>query len=253
MKEKMKIKQALRSLTLSATAVVVFAGAAKSELLPVLNPGNSAVNVYNTGFDANGNQVGNFVADGNYSLTAGPNSDAQVVGSAYAILPVVGYPFSPTPYWIDTGTTSSWIGLTTTGGDGQLTAPSGNYYYSTNIDLTNFDPTTLLLAGSLITDDTLVNILVNGSVIGSYTSTVHVPTPFAIDDSSGDFIQGINQLTFEIENAGTPGQTQPDNPVGLNIQFTDAEAAATPEPGTLVLLSAALVGLGLIHKRRRSS
>ncbi len=92
----------------------------------------------------------------------------------------------------------------------------GNYTYQTFFDLTGYDATQLRLVGQWAVDNSGTDILVNGISTGNTSPGFGGFTPFTI--SSG-LQAGLNQLDFQMNNAGTT-----TNPTGMRI---DLELQAT--------------------------
>jgi hypothetical protein len=69
-------------------------------------------------------------------------------------------------------------------------------------------------------------------------------TPFASFVASGAGADFSNVNAFELTISGVPAQD-------LQMGFISAEANATPEPSTMLLLGGGLVGLGVFSRRRR--
>jgi hypothetical protein len=76
----------------------------------------------------------------------------------------------------------------------------------------------------------------------------HALHPFAVNGASGDFICGLNTLTFTTLNTG--------GPAGLLVEFTNATALSAPEvdapsaASTLALVGAALTIM--VERRKRA-
>jgi hypothetical protein len=221
-------------------ATLICAGTARSE----------TVFVASTGFDGSGNQLDNAGVDANYTLTMAPGgSGFSTPGNAYAVV-TPGDGGYPVPPWLANDVNSEWISPDFST-NGFLNAAPGNYEYTTTFNLTGYDPNTFALNGQLATDDTLVAVILNGTNIGTAGAGGAVQsalTAFNVDqsDAAGDFLAGVNTLTFEVNNI-VGGD---NNPTGLRVEVDSV--TASPEPGTLGLLGSALVGIGLMARRRRS-
>jgi hypothetical protein len=202
--------------------------------------------------DGSGNLLANGVTDPNYFLTATSPQDPS--GTVPLTAVASGFPF---PYWAANTATSEWIGANTPGGDGNLTAPVGEYDVATTFNLTNFDPTSFALTGQFLSDNEILGVLINGYNLGSFgqdANTFTDWTSFNIDQTNAatDLNAGLNTITFEVMN-DSYAEGPNDNPMGLQVTIESATANATPEPGTLGLLGTALIGLGLMARRRRST
>jgi hypothetical protein len=73
------------------------------------------------------------------------------------------------------------------------------------------------LVGIWATDDTGVDILLNGTSTGLSSAGFSSFTPFSITNG---FVTGLNTLTFKVDNAGTS-----PNPSGLRVEVTGLATA----------------------------
>ncbi len=189
-----------------------------------------AINVFNSGVDANGNVLPVGAFDPHYTITSTPGGP---FGSAVVQL--------NHPAWLANNAAgtpgSSWISTTATGTDN--IAP-GEYVYETTFDLTNLSGANAQLLIAVAADNS-VNILLNGEETGfTHSGFAAFSAPFLI--TSG-FIEGINTLQFVLTNAGTA-----PNPGGLRVQILGS-TTTIPEPGTLSLLGLAIAGLTVRRRR----
>ena len=156
---------------------------------------------------------------GTYTV-AGPT------GASTSIVPNGAYPIGA---WFENDTTSSWIGA--------VSAPAGNYTYSTVFNLTELLASTATISGNWAVDNNGVSILLNGSANGIFTNAGDANytgfTAFTID-TTANFLPEENTLSFIIENVRN-SEPDPDNPVGLRVAMTGtANTKEIPEPSDLV-------------------
>lgn len=125
----------------------------------------------------------------------------------------------------------------------------GSDVYTTTFDLTGFNPLSAAITGIFTADDTVVitlngHTIFNASPADFWTLTVSLPSV-----PSGDFVAGLNTLSFAVDNSGN-GAT------GLDVKFAvtaDPSRSATPETGLIVPLSFALLAGATVWFRRRES
>jgi hypothetical protein len=164
-------------------------------------PGRQIPGLFNTGVNPQGVPLSDNAVDPHYRLMPGE-------AVAYAATEGGGYPIPP---WLGSSSMSTWISPSPdTLGRGDASG-TYNYSYETTFDLTGFNPATARLAGRWLTDDSGVNILINGIGTGQVNTNSYATwTPFEI--TSG-FVAGINRLTFVVNNGA------PDNaPTGLRAE-----------------------------------
>jgi hypothetical protein len=206
-----------------AVAMLMAAGAAQANV----------VTIYNTGYD--GTQlISGGQPDPNYRL---------VIGGTTAN---VGVETSIPPSWlhVDPATSiSAWIGPNS---DGSIFGDADtNYTYRTTFDLSGFDPTTVVITGQWATDDSGY-IKLNNDVTSITSTGFGAWAQFTLSSSDFQFESGINTLDFVVHN----GPSAPPNPTGLRVEFTTADATATPEPASLLMIGAGLIALGALRRRR---
>jgi hypothetical protein len=186
--------------------------------------------IFNTGVDSSGIPLPDgTIGDSHYALVGVPSGTTTLAVRTSA----GGYPIPP---WLGDDSLSAWIGPN---GDQVLTGPTGNYDYQTTFDLTGLDPTTAVLNGLWASDDHGTDILINGVSTGFFNGGGFGSfDPFTI---TGGFVAGINTLDFLTNNI--------TGPTSLRTEITGS-ASPSPEPSSLWLLGAGLLGLGSIRRRR---
>jgi uncharacterized OB-fold protein len=205
------------------------------------------------------------VFDNNYQLTARADGSVNTGNNSSSTEHALSSGGPTGNYVVDGAGASEWIGPNPLAGNEAV----GTYTYRTTFDLTNFDPTSLVLSLDVAADNS-VQVLINGHDIsalfnfngtGSPTCGTTSAAPhawcfeaFSSDHSitnanAGGYLPGLNTLTFVVTNTDGPGLT----PTGLRVQAqgnANLLAQAAPEPVTVALVGFGLVGLGLIRRKR---
>jgi hypothetical protein len=224
------LKKRSRLFTVSALVFGGFVSASASPILlgsfgtSALNPGvaNSA-----TTYDPADSAVNNG-STSTFDISAGSIWHAPTGNSSYVS-------FNPS-----TGPTSS------------LVVPNGTYVYNTTFTIS---PADVSGVGTLtvLADDT-VSVFLNNSLIlqaagpmgpgNSYAKCSDVGpnciTPLTF--SFTGFIEGLNQLTFDVEQVNAASE-------GLDYSGSISDAAAVPEPFSLTLFGTGLLGLVGLSRR----
>ncbi|MBX3745905.1 MAG: immunoglobulin domain-containing protein [Verrucomicrobiae bacterium] len=188
--------EGLYSLVVSNTAGVVTTEAVR---LTVGLPG-----IYGTGVGEDGGLLEGGVEDPHYRLVSSadegaPGPEAWVLNDGWPIQAGV---------WMLNGPSSKWIGPQA---DQSVGNAEGEYVYETRFHLTGVDVTRVRLMGGWATDNTGLDILVNGQSTGITASGFGSLTPFEI--ASG-LVEGENVLQFRMSNLPvTP------NPTGLRVDL----------------------------------
>ncbi len=163
-------------------------------------------NLFNTGVDATGAPLAAAAVDPHYTLVVNPDS-----ASPDSLVMNDGFPIAPAGPYIANNSVSKWVGPRAD----VSSAASGDYTYRVTVDLTGRDPSDVRLEGNWTSDNTGLNILVNGVSTGiSQGGNFGIWNPFTL--SSG-FVSGVNTIDFRINNAGA-GYT------GLRVEFTKTHA-----------------------------
>ena len=179
---------------------------------------DNVTTIFNTGVDDTGAALPDGTVDSHYTLVVNPDGGASTTFvEDSTVFPIVTGP------WVANNAGSKWIGpRTETSGAAGAEGSGGDYVYRTLVDLTGFDPSSVVVAGDWSTDNAGIDILING-VSTRQANTAQFPTftPFTI--SSG-FLAGLNAIEFRINNAAV-GYT------GLRVDRVRALGTALP-PGT---------------------
>ena len=109
--------------------------------------------------------------------------------------------------WLANTVTSKWVGPTadTIASQGELVdggAGAGVYVYRATVDLTGFDPATVIIMGGWASDNAGLDIYVNGVATGETNiAGFAVLTPFTLSSANATFVAGLNNIDFHVQNA----------------------------------------------------
>jgi hypothetical protein len=154
--------------------------------------------LFNTGVDDSGNALADGVVDAHYTLVVnadGPAPETFVQNSA--AFPIVAGP------WTANTAGAKWIGprFDTSAAAG-LAQGNGIYVYRTTFDLTGIDRSSVVITGGWAVDNNGVSIKVNGIATGLVNGNGFGGlTPFTINSLNASFVDGVNTLEFEVQNA----------------------------------------------------
>jgi hypothetical protein len=211
--------------TLTIAALVLFALAStRAHADPIA--------IFNSGVDAAGNVLAPANNDPHYQVTV--SADAGFIAPGPAIVQLNH------GAWLANdgagGPGSSWISIVSAG---TTAIAQGDYEFQTQFDLAGLDPATATMTAQVAVDNQMTDVRLNGNLLGIFREGFGGLLPsFTIDSG---FVGGINTLDFLVNNAGDG-----TNPGGFRIVINNAEAAAIPEPASLMLL-----GLGSVMTLRR--
>ncbi|MCK1638168.1 PEP-CTERM sorting domain-containing protein [Bradyrhizobium sp. 157] len=217
-----RILGVITSLVLPMGLVVLLATPAQVSAAPITG-------LFNTGVDGSGNALGaDGLADPHYFVTA---SNIGVPINTPAVT-------STHPAYAANDGNSRWISNSSTGSPG-----NGIVDFTLSFDLTGLNAATAQISGSWGADN-LGTILLNGVNTGITNGGFSFLSPFTINSG---FANGINTLTFQIQDFGPPLAFRVDNISGT----ADVLTAAVPEPSTWAMMILGFAGVGFVACRRR--
>jgi len=183
--------------------------------------------LFNTGVDSGGVALvgGDGVTDSHYSVVSS-NIDLQP-GSAVTYVH---------PAYVPNDANSRWISNSSNGGPG-----NGTVEFETTFSLSGLDPTTASITGFWGTDNVGI-IRLNGVSTGNASATFSFLSAFSINSG---FVNGLNTLTFVIQDFGAPLAFRVDDIAGT------AQVAAVPEPSTWAMMLLGFAGVGFAAYRRK--
>lgn len=195
--------------------------------------------LFSTGLAADGSVLAGGMVDPHYVLVSGPEGDPGELALA-----VTNH-----PAWAFNDEASGVISLVEPGTTSLL---DGIYTYRTTFDLAGFVPETAEILMTLIADNEVSDVRLNGVSTGieMVDDPDHVIQFFTYENSrtfllDGGFQSGVNTLEFDLVNLPPPG------PAALRVEMSGT--ALIPEPSTLALAATGLLALlGCAWRRRRS-
>lgn len=150
--------------------------------------------LFNTGFDEDGELLANGRRDPHWIQSdTGDRMRAMI----------------PNDAWLPNNEESQWVGIRRSGNQG---VDPGQYTFSTQIDLTEWNASTASIDVLVAVDDRLDDIQLNGNSTGINASGFdQFNGPFTIDTG---FESGLNTLAFQFINGGDE-----PNPSGLRVEL----------------------------------
>ncbi len=178
--------------------------------------------LYSTGLDNARAPLADGTVDPHYTMIENPDvqsTDAIVEDtSVFPIVDGTWFPVSPTSKWIGPrfNTAASAVGI---------------YIYRTSFDLTDRDPSTVIIEGRWATDNAGNEIRVNGVATANAPNTgFNVWTPFTIRGTEVNLVAGVNTIDFVVENVAAIGYT------GLRVEILHSNVDVPPGKAPEIIL-----------------
>jgi hypothetical protein len=185
----------------------------------------ATITLHNTGVNSSDVLVATGAQASFWSLSAEPSGATEAIGS----LP---FRYHNSAYFADTPS-AAWVSPGSDGNAGAL----GFYTYDLVFNLAN--PATASISGTFGTDnDGSISLNNNAPVATQGFSGFGAPTAFAF--TSG-FVAGSNTIHVKVNNGG--------DPTAFFVQLASVGDGTVPEPGTVALTCAGLLGLLLVRRR----
>ncbi len=170
--------------------------------------------LFNTGVDENNNGIDDY-----FKVNG---------GDAFIVSPLDGG-------WFPNTSASKWISVNVAGNEGGSGGTTATY--TTEFDLTGYDPSTAWIKATAVWDD-LLTISLNGNAVGSGGASWWQSQEFVINNY---FQSGLNILSFVVQNTGNFA-------TGLNVAF-ESSVRPVPLPAAAWMLGAGLVALVGVRRR----
>lgn len=206
----------LSSLKVAATAAAI-------ALAPAVMHAQAFSGLFNTGVDGAGVKLTPGSTDTHYKVVE--NGLAQ----AFAMTPHSSYATSPTAGYIWQTSDGTPLNVTRT--------------FRTTFTLNSgYDPATAMLFGKWSTDNYGLDIVLNGVSTGITSPDFLAFRSFQINSG---FVAGLNTLDFVVQDVGVIS--------GLSVSDLGGTATTTvtPEPSAVALMTAGLVAVGVVARRRK--
>ena len=175
--------------------------------------------VFNTGVNDAGMLLDpSGTVDPHYQLIDSPD---EISPGPDAVTLNPGFPVGP---WLAEGPTSRWIAPRAEQNQGSA---EGDFTYRTTFSLRGFDPETAAIVGRWATDNSGIDILLNGESLGITAGGFDAWADFEI--TSG-FVEGENTLDFILNNAPTT-----NNPTGLRVELAATADLLDASPPAIIV------------------
>jgi VCBS repeat-containing protein len=175
--------------------------------------------LFNTGESDTGGVLALGQVDPHYSVVSQPTG-----GTVSNTTVQLGYS------WLPGDADASWIGSI-------ANEPQGLYTYQTGFTLqAGADPRTVQIAFDLASDNSLVDVLVNGVSTGITSNGQYgTLTPIALNGANMAFQDGANTITFVVDNRDSVAYMPGEGPTGLLIDNMSGSVAVIVPSATTAL------------------
>lgn len=258
------MKRTIQFLLLSTLGSAAFAGN-----FTICSTGFATATTSGCGPAINSPGANNLTADGNWYVAS--NSSGTFLSQAFVTINN-SYPVQNAGPWLannandinGVGAGSSWV---VPGNNQGSTYINSAYYYSTQFSLAGTQASTASINGYWLADDYGGGVFLNGVTVNQASLPIFgglggPMVPFSISNGNANLGQatfngGQNTLTFGVVNDSTNHGTSNggNTPTGVRVVFSNASvngADSVPEPSSILLIGAGLLGCGIFaHRRRR--
>jgi hypothetical protein len=190
----------------------------------------ATITLHNTGVNSSDVLVAAGAQASFWSLSAEPSGASEAIGS----LP---FRYHNGFYFADTAS-AAWVSPNASGNAGA----GGFYTYDLIFNLAGLNPATASISGNFGTDnDGSISLNNNAPVATQGFAGFGTPTSFAFNSG---FVAGLNTIHVQVDNGG--------DPTAFFVQLSGTASvgdSTVPEPGTVALTCAGLLGLLLIRRR----
>ncbi len=159
--------------------------------------------LFNTGLDDNSMLLDEYSVDPHYILIS--SADKEFNGPDTRVVKYNGFPMN---CWYPNNSRSQWIAPS---GDGRFEA-QGTYIYRVTFDLGKFKPNTAVITGAWSSDNSGVDILINGKSSGYSTPLEAFKFGMFLFEIKSGFGDHINTIDFVVYNYNAP--------TGIRVELT---------------------------------
>lgn len=170
--------------------------------------------LYSTGLNDARSPLADGAVDPHYTLIENPDvQSTDAIAQDTTVFPISD------GTWMAASSTSKWIGPRFNTAESAV----GIFVYRTTIDLTDRDPSTVIIEGRWLTDNAGNEIRVNGvATANPPNGAFNAWTSFVIRGTEVDLVAGVNTIDFVVENVAAIGYT------GLRVEIIRSNVTIPP-------------------------